>query len=113
MNSPLNWIEASDGQMPEDVLPHKKYMLWGKQRESTCFVLVCREHREQPDACIRVRIEDGKWAWANGDGITRITHWAEYNRAVPWDEKSHKEYLKKLHAQFASGKKATQNNHNQ
>lgn len=99
----LEWQEAVPGCMPEDILPHKKYKLWGQDREATGYVLVCREHRERPDSCIRIKV-NGTWAWANGDGITRVTHWAEYNRAVPWDEAAHKKYIRELHEKIGKEK---------
>lgn len=99
----LEWHEAVPGNMPEDMLPTRKYRLWGQDRKATGYVLVCREHREQPDACIRVCVGDGMWAWSNGDGITNVTHWAEYNRAVPWDAEAHKRYVEELNRAFRMG----------
>lgn len=103
-NGPLNWIEAVPGQMPEDMLKHRHYRLWGQDREATPYVLVCREHRERPDCAMRVHIEGQQWAWSDGDGITRVTHWAVYNRAVPWDEDKHKRHTASLRIQRTSTK---------
>lgn len=90
----LKWIDVNTA-LPEDVLTHKKYKLWDKERLSTDNVLVIREHRERPDCAKRVCIE-GKWYWTDGDGVSAITHWAQYDRPVPWNQKEHDKQMKEI-----------------
>lgn len=92
----IEWQEDKIGGMPEDLLSNKKYRLWGKDRKKNPYVLVLREHRFMFDCAMRVQIEDGLWAWSDGDGITPITHWAYIERPY-WDEEAHQKYLKEIH----------------
>lgn len=97
----LTWIEykPSEGLAPENFLHLKKYHLWGKERRSTPYVLVCRSGRERLDVAKRVEV-DGVWFWADGDGTSPVTHWAAYERPVKWDEAAHKKEMEELRKAF-------------
>lgn len=89
----LDWKDFGTTR-PEDVLPIKTKKHQGMpDTRKTEYVLVIREHRERPDCACRVEL-DGKWYWSDGDGISKVTHWATFNRPYEWDAKAHEEYLK-------------------
>lgn len=84
----MKWYKAEEGSMPEDMLPKKKYKLWGAESKSTPYVLVIDKYCETPGIMKRVYMEKtGKWYWHDGPLFGNVIAWAKIED-VPFDYES-------------------------